>query len=116
MTKIVHSESKDGVTIQTVKVELNRPPPPEGWQRTDGGGPVIVAHCERHGITVEPGQIVDDPSDQIMEGGVRIFRDWRMISEGCTWQPDEPLDRAFMIVDGQPRCRVCGQARRPTAG
>lgn len=74
---------------------------------------IIIEHCGEHGITVEPGSIIDDHSDQIVAGGVRIFRDWRMSSAGCTWKPEGPFDRSFMIEDGQTRCRVCGQEVKP---
>lgn len=153
MSRVIRIETTDDRTSTTTEVDLNQPPPPEGWQRTDGSGPGpdgcvvenllvrgldpsdgfmmfvchdpqtrrldlnhnqdtadIIEHCRKHGITVEPGKIIDDPSDQIIDGGIRIFRDWRMSAEGCTWKPDELSDHAFLIEDGQTRCRVCGQA------
>ena len=59
------------------------PPPPEGWESVR------------------------------MDRPFRVFRNWRMIGEGCPWEPDEPFEYAFMIVDGTTLCRVCSQERKP---
>jgi hypothetical protein len=71
----------------------------------------IVDLCRQHGITVEPGEIVDDESGRLVEGAVRIFRGWRMTGEGCRWGS---ADYHFMTTeDGVRACSVCGQEVKP---
>jgi hypothetical protein len=153
MSKLVHIETKDGVSAMTMAVDPKEPPPPAGWERAGGiimgpegclvedllvrgldsgdavglfslatDGPRqdlshdqdtagIVDHCRQHGITVEPGEIVDDESGRLVEGALRIFRGWRMTGEGCSWGS---ADYHFMTrEDGKRACSVCGQEVKP---
>ena len=72
----------------------------------------IIERCRPHGVTVEVGEVFDETDCVRMDHPFRVFRNWRMIGEGCTWDPPEPFEHAFMVVDGKTRCRVCGQERK----
>lgn len=73
----------------------------------------IVERCREHGITIEVGEVFDETDCVRMDRPFRVFRNWRMIGEGCPWEPDEPFEYAFMIVGGTTLCRVCSQERKP---
>jgi hypothetical protein len=72
----------------------------------------IIERCRPHGITVDAGEVYDDTDCVRMDRPFRVFRHWRMTGEGCPWDPAEPFDHCFMIVDGKTLCRACGQERK----
>lgn len=73
----------------------------------------ILERCQPHGITVDVGEVYDETDCVRMDRPFRVFRNWRMTGDGCPWEPAEPFEHCFMIVDGKTRCRACGQERKP---